>query len=113
MYAEQKCCELKSHESSQSVNVSENVGAPPLPVGSLHVALPLGAHHPGSLLDDAVACLKAEVEASVSVVGAFVEHQRGVLLRAGGGSGEGQEAGEDGLTGRTGMLSSALAFNKR
>ena len=71
-----------------------------LPVGSLHVALSLAAHHADSLISDAVAGLDTVVEASVTVVSALVEDQGSLLVRARGSSGEGQQAGEYGLVGR-------------
>lgn len=75
-----------------------------LPVGSLHVALSLRAHHAGSLLSNAVARLEAEGEGSVSVVSALVEGHNGVLFGAGSGGGEGQQAGEHGLAGKAGSV---------
>lgn len=108
MYVEQDLCRTRiCHESYHIVSAS--VRSTPSPVGSLHVALPLGAHHAGPLLGDAVACLEAVAEGSVSVVGALIEDHRGVLLGAGSGGGEGQHAGKHGLSIRTEVFTSAAS----
>lgn len=93
-----KICSMRNiHLDPIMENVSSTVGAALLPVGSLHVALTLASHHAVPLLGNAVACLDAVAEGSVAVVGALVEDHRGVFVGAGGGGGEGQQAGEHGL----------------
>lgn len=63
-----------------------------LPVGAGH-----GAGDALSVLGDSVGGLEPEVVVSIALVGAFVDEYYGVILRPGGGGGQGQQAGEEHL----------------